>query len=134
MSNKELDVLINLILSEEVNSEEILSLNPHIKKSTIELKEKIELLKREMNTTKDLPWLEKAKLKKEAMKKAKEAIIREKDKFLEIARGLATGSGHESMESALQFFRERKIEDLSEEEIAELLMDSELLKEDDDKI
>lgn len=134
MSNKELDVLINLILSEEVNSEEILSLNPHIKKSTIELKEKIELLKREMNTTKDLPWLEKAKLKKEAMKKAKEAIIREKDKFLEIARGLAAGSSHESMESALQFFRERKIEDLSEEEIAELLMDSELLKEDDDKI
>ena len=56
----------NLILSEEVNSEEILSLNPHIKKSTIELKEKIELLKREMNTTKDLPWLEKAKLENKA--------------------------------------------------------------------
>lgn len=59
MNNKELDVLINLILSEEVSSEEILSLNPHIKKSTTELKEKIELLKREVSTSNTLSTVQK---------------------------------------------------------------------------
>lgn len=128
MNNKKINEILGLLNSDEMTVDEILAENPELKETNKKLLARVNALIKNIKTEEEMPWIKSANVKREKFELAKIAIKGEVEKIKEIAKRLASGIGNtDDIRMAQQYFRERDLTNLSEEEIVELLTDQDLI-------
>lgn len=123
--NKELQKFLDLLTDRnELTAEEIYSAYPELKPKAESILKEIHNTLREVETEKEMPWIKAARSRKEQFQKATSAVSEHIEEIRKLARDIIEGKiNGDFLIQAQQFFRERGLKNMNEEELVEFLKD-----------